>query len=83
MANTSLSRVTLFRGPVSWMIDLRDDATAAETLDLFGSTILPLPYTLAASLDRVVLGLRRQHPAIVIRFAERAERHVQMMGGAR
>jgi hypothetical protein len=52
------------------MIDLRDDPTAGETIEYFGGTVLPLPFTLAASLDRVVLALRRQHPAIVIRFAE-------------
>jgi hypothetical protein len=67
---SSLSRVTIFRGPVSWMVDLFDDPTGAETLELFGSTMLPLPYTLDASLDRVVLGLRRQHPAVVITFAD-------------
>jgi hypothetical protein len=52
------------------MIDMRDDPSGPETAELFGGTILPLPYTLAASLDRVVLGLRRQHPAIVITFAD-------------
>jgi hypothetical protein len=70
MASEALARGTIFRGPASWMIDLREDPTADETRALFGSTILPLPFTLAASLDRVVLSLRRQHPAIVIRFAE-------------
>ena len=66
----SLSRVILFRGPVSWMIDLRDDPTAGETVEYFGGTVLPLPFTLTASLDRVVLALRRQHPAIVITVAD-------------
>jgi hypothetical protein len=52
------------------MVDFRDDPSGPETLALFGSTILPLPWTLAASLDKVVLSLRRQHPAVVITFAE-------------
>jgi hypothetical protein len=70
MAADALARVTIFRGPASWMIDMRDDPSGTDTLALFGTTILPMPFTLAASLDRVVLSLRRQHPAIVIRFAE-------------
>jgi hypothetical protein len=69
----ALHKVTIFRGPCSWMVDFRDDPTGPETLELFGSTILPLPYTLAASLDKVVLALRRQHPAIVITFADYAQ----------
>jgi hypothetical protein len=52
------------------MVDFRDDPSGPETLALFGSTILPLPWNLAASLDKVVLSLRRQHPAVVITFAD-------------
>ncbi len=65
-----LSRVTLFRGPDAWMIDVCDDPTAGETRELFGGTVLPLPWTLAASLDRVVLSLRQRNPGVIIRFTE-------------
>jgi hypothetical protein len=66
----TLSHITLFRGSNAWMIDVQDDPSAGETLELFGGTVLPTPFTLAASLDRVVLSLRQRNPGVIIRFTE-------------
>jgi len=78
--STFLSRVTLFRGADAWMIDVCDDPTAGETLELFGGTILPLPYTLQASLDMVITRLLRQHPNVIIYFRDENTRTCVQIG---
>jgi len=67
------------------MIDVRDDASGPETLALFGTTILPMAWNLHASLDKVVLSLRRQHPDVVITFAHQGDilKQAQQQEGAR
>ena len=55
--------IRLFRaGGRGWCADFADHATGPETLELFGTAILPLPWTASANPLLVLDALQRLHP---------------------
>lgn len=49
-----------------WVCDMALDAESAQVLELFGTTILPMPFTLQADASVVRATLQRLHPSAVI-----------------
>lgn len=56
----------VFKSGGCWNIDVSRDPSASETLTLFGTTILPLPWSDAASEADVRQGLLQRNPDMEI-----------------
>jgi hypothetical protein len=61
-----MSIITVSRGITAWMVDYRLASIAGRVRELFGTTVLPLPFTSAADAFDVVAAVRAQHPDDVI-----------------
>ena len=49
----------VFVGRDAWMCDFRDAPDAAKVQDLFGTTIIPTPFTTTASFEMVKASIER------------------------
>jgi hypothetical protein len=65
-----LKWATIYRDGNSWMLDHADDPSAADVKHLFGTTVLPMPFTARAEEAMVLAALTAQNPGVIITRGE-------------
>ena len=68
-ADMATETLVLSRNHTGWNVDFRDSFEASEIVRLFGTTILPTPFTASASLETVLRNVQAQNPSarIIVR----------------
>ena len=61
-----LQRVTIYIDGDGWMIEHKDDPSAADVQALFDTTVLPMPFLRSMRESQIRLVLDQMHPGIVI-----------------
>ena len=69
MTNTT-KQITITVTPTGWIADFARASSAAEIMALFGTTILPLPWTAHASPETVRADLAAREPDHMIVIAQ-------------
>ena len=64
-----MKTLRLKKGPDAWYVDFAETEQAARIRDLFGTTVIPTPFTASADAARVISAVAKLNPGYAVVLA--------------